>query len=869
CDGAEDGPVGVFAGVGFNAYLVDNLRERLGFAGGFERYSVVVAADKDFAATRIAYKLGLTGPAMTVASACSTALTAVVAAVDSLRAGRCRVALAGAASLGMFSPFGHVASDGGIASPTGVCRPFDAAADGLTAGAGAGVVVLKRLEEAEADGDRILGVILGLGISNDGGHKAAFAAPSVTGQAQAIAQALEDSGTTPAEIGFIEAHGTATALGDPIEVAALNGVFAGLEPNSVVLGSVKGAVGHLDAASGIAGLLTALVAVRHGEIPPTAGYSRPNPRIPFGEGPFRVSGSIEAWPGPTGRRRLAGVSAFGMGGTNVHLILAAPPAELPGSHDDQPVLLTVSAATATAADALAAQVKADASPGLADMAAALARRHAFVHRRAVVVSDAAELGRNAWMSGEARGGAPLVALSYPGQGAQRPGMARALHAAYPVYRAVIDAAHEILAGTAAAELRHHLLAASNDRVAAEALTHTELTQPALFVVECAMTALLQSFGVRPNALIGHSVGEYVAAHVAGVIGFEDALRLVAARGCLMASAAPGAMLALSLPEAEAAPMIARAGADLAAINGPRQCVASGPEAVIAALEREAESLGRPARRLAVSHAFHSALMQPILPEFAREVAKVTLHRPSIPIISNLTGAVLTDEEARDPDYWARHLRGTVRLVDGLHALRGLAETVVLVEAGPGNTLSRSARASGFAEAQVIATDPDPAGNGQAAMLAALGRLWTLGVDIDRRAAAGPSTRRRAAPPYPYERVRLWIDRARTASIEAPAVASPIASDSMVQDAPALDVMLAEWRDVLGTPNLGAEDDFFELGGDSLTAVRLVARLRQRFGRDIATADLFGVRTPAGLARILASKIKTSGTPANDREAGWL
>ncbi|MBS1164039.1 MAG: non ribosomal peptide synthetase [Proteobacteria bacterium] len=868
CDVTEDGPVGVFVGSGFNSYLVDNLRGRLGFAGGFERYSVVVASGNDFAATRIAYKQGLTGPAMTVASACSTALSAVAAAVDSLRAGRCRVALAGAASLGMFSPFGHIASDGGIASPTGACRPFDAAADGLTAGAGAGLFVLKRLEDAEADGDRILGVILGLGITNDGGHKAAFAAPTVDGQAAAIAQALDDAGVGPAEIGFVEAHGTATAIGDVIEVAALNSVFTGLEPNSVILGSVKGAVGHLDAAAGVAGLSTALVAVRRGEIPPTVGFAAANPRIAFADGPFRVSGSVEPWPGPAGRRRLAGVSAFGMGGTNVHLILAAPDDELPVASDGEPALMTVSAATTSAADVLAGQVTTTAQFALADIAAALARRRQLPHRRMVVARDGAELARSAWIGDEARGGTPMVALSYPGQGAQRPGMARALYAAFPVYRAVVDAAHDILAGSGAADLRRHLLAASDDQAAAEALTHTELTQPALFIVGCATTALLRSFGVRPGALIGHSVGEYVAAHVAGVVGFEDALRLVVARGRLMASAAPGAMLALSLSEQEAAPMIARAGADLAAINGPRQCVAAGTDAVIAGLEQEAERLGRPARRLAVSHAFHSALMEPILEEFGREVAKVTLHPSLLPVVSNVTGAVLTADQACDPGYWVRHLRHTVRLVDGLKALKGLSGKTVLVEAGPGNTLTRSARACGFGEAAAIATDPDPAGDGHVAILQALGRLWTQGVDIDRRAAAGHSIRRTAAPAYPFERVHLWISPDGQDDGVAPN--GPRSSViAIAEGGSVLDDVLAEWRDVLGATGVGPDDDFFELGGDSLLAVRLVARLRRRLGQEIAIADLFAARTPAGLMRSLHPKTNPSGGSATDREEGWL
>jgi len=866
CDTEVDGPVGVFAGIGFNTYMLDNLRGRTGFAGGFERYSVVVSADKDFAATRVAYKLGLTGPAFTVASACSTALSAVAAAVDSLRLGRCRVAVAGAASLGMFSRFGHIASEGGIASKSGVCRPFDAAADGLTAGAGAGVLVLKRLEDAEEDGDRILGVILGVGVGNDGARKAAFAAPSVEGQAAAIALALEDANVGPDQIGFVEAHGTGTALGDPIEVAALNSVFAGSPSESVGLGSIKGAIGHLDAAAGIAGLLAGLAAVRRGEIPPTAGFSTPNPRIPFDKGPFRVSDAVEPWP--AGRSRIAGVSGFGMGGTNVHVVLAAPPPAREPATDRGPVLSTVSAPSAAAADELVAAIKNGAGPGLADTAAALARRRAHPHRRAVVARDANELSKRVWIAGEARGAAPLVAFSFPGQGAQRPGMARSLHDAFPVYREVIERARLVLADTGLANLLDPLLADRNDRAAADALTRTEFTQPALFIVESATAALLRSFGVIPGVLIGHSVGEIVAAHVAGVMDFDAALRLVVARGRLMGSTAPGVMIALSLPESEAAPLIAAAGADLAAINGPRQCVASGPENAIAELERAVERLGRPTRRLPVSRAFHSALMEPILEAFADEVGKIETREPLIPVVSNLSGAMLTGADARDPAYWARHLRGAVRLVDGLRTLRGLSDDVMVVEAGPGDTLTRSARAAGFAEARVTAVDPDPAVDGREGFLTALGRLWVAGVEIDRRAAAGLSNRRHAAPPTPMNRVRHWIEpgSAETRSIgtEAGTISTPIAGRSGT-----LDVVLREWRDVLGAPNLGADDDFFELGGDSLIAVRLTARLRRELGCEMTVADLFQARTAGELARGLGETTVRKSDETDEREEGLL
>ncbi|MFD1627375.1 polyketide synthase [Azospirillum griseum] len=896
CDPEEDGPVGVFAGVGFNSYLVDNLRDRLGVAGGTDRFSAVVGVDKDFAATRIAYKLGLTGPAMTVNSACSTALSVTVAAVDSLRAGRCRVALAGAASLGMFSPFGHIHADGGIASRAGLCRPFDAQADGVVAGAGAAVLVLKRLGDARADGDRVHAVIRGIGIANDGAGKAAFSAPSVDGQAAAIAQALDDAGVEPGQIGFVEGHGTATPLGDPIEVAALNLAYRGTdrraEAGSALLGSVKGTIGHLDAAAGMAGLIKAALVLERGIVPPTAHFTSPNPRIPFAEGPFRVNGQPEPFPGPADRPRLAGVSGFGMGGTNIHAILSAAPVDGPAEAttqtptDTAPVLLTLSAATPDAldrlTDALVADLEGDDGHRLADVAGSLARRRPLRHRRVLVAATPAQAAR------ALRAGAPVgeaargvaTALLFPGQGAQQAGMARDLHRAVPAFRDVIDAADRALRGGPAEGLRALLLADPADARATASLSETLLTQPALFVTEYATARALESLGVRANALIGHSVGEYVAACLGGVMGFDDALRLVAARGRLMATAPRGAMLAMSLPEAEVLPLLAQSGADLAAVNAPRQCVAAGTEAQITALAALVTGLGKPSRRLVVSHAFHSALMDPILDAFAEELARTPLAAPTVPILSNVSGDWLRAEEATDPAYWVRHLRGTVRFADGLRRLIDADPTRLLVEAGPGSTLTRLARGAGAGEAQAIAalplaihtaTQPTEGRDGHAALLDAVGRVWAAGGTIDRKAAAGGSTRRVALPPYPFATIRLWIEPNAVAAApdHAPPPSPPSSAPPATIDG--REAVIAEvWRDVLGVPQVGPGDDFLALGGDSLIAVRIATRLRARLGCEVAASALFRGGTVAGLARLLGGdEQKTEAQEIGAREEGWL
>ncbi len=898
CDPEEDGPVGVFAGVGFNSYLVDNLRDRLGVAGGSDRFSAVVGVDKDFAATRIAYKLGLTGPAMTVNSACSTALSVTVAAVDSLRAGRCRVVLAGAASLGMFSPFGHIHADGGIASRAGRCRPFDAQADGVVAGAGAAVLVLKRLGDARADGDRVHAVIRGIGIANDGAGKAAFSAPSVDGQAAAIAQALDDAGVEPGQIGFVEGHGTATPLGDPIEVAALNlayrGAYRGAEPGSlllgsVLLGSVKGTIGHLDAAAGMAGLVKAALVLERGIVPPTAHFTSPNPRIPFAEGPFRVNGQPEPFPGPADRPRLAGVSGFGMGGTNIHAILSAAPVDGPAEAtaqtptDTAPVLLTLSAATPDALDRLTDALATDLEGGdgrrLADVAGSLARRRPLRHRRALVATTPAQaanaLRAGATVGEVARGVA--TAFLFPGQGAQQAGMARDLDIAVPAFRDVIDAADRALRGGPAEGLRALLLADPADARATAALSETLLTQPALFVTEYATARALESLGLRANALIGHSVGEYVAACLGGVMGFDDALRLVAARGRLMATAPRGAMLAISLPEAEVLPLLGQSGADLAAVNAPRQCVAAGTEAQIAALAALVTGLGKPSRRLVVSHAFHSALMDPILDAFAEELARTPLAAPTVPILSNVSGDWLRAEEATDPAYWVRHLRGTVRFADGLRRLIDADPTRLLVEAGPGSTLIRLARGAGAGEAQAIAAlpltpEPGEGRDGHTALLDAVGRVWSAGGTIDRKAAAGGATRRMALPPYPFAAIRLWIE---PNAVAAASDHGPTPPPQPTPEPPATvggrEAVIAEvWRDVLGVPQVGPEDDFLALGGDSLIAVRIATRLRARLGCEVAASALFRGGTVAGLARLLGGdEQKAEAQEIGAREEGWL
>jgi acyl transferase domain-containing protein len=610
--------VGVFAGTGFGSYAFDNLFDRIHRRVGAERYATVIANDKDFAALRIAYKLGLTGPAVSVGTACSTGLGAVTLAVQALREGRCRVALAGAAAIGLTSAGGYLSVEGGIGSPSGRCRPFDAQADGTVGGSGAAMVALKRLSDAQADGDRILAVIRGVGCRNDGAERAAFTAPGAEGQAATLAEALADAGIDPASVGFVEGHGTGTALGDPIEVAGLNRAYRAAPPGSILLGSAKSNLGHLDAAAGLAGLIKAILALRHGVVPPTAGFVAPNPQAPFAEGPFRVNAAAEPWPERAdGLPRRAAVSSFGLGGTNAHVILEQAPDARPdpdAEAEPRPEILALSAAPPAALDRmtadLAARLTGADAPSLADAAHTLQTgRRRLPLRRAVVARTsgeaAAKLSGGRGFDGRTAGGAVGVAFLFPGQGSQYPGMGRALYPREPAFRATVDEAAEILKDTAAHAVRDLLLADPGDAEAARRLADTAITQPALFVVEIGIARVLSGWGIEPAALIGHSVGELTAACLAGTLPFPAALSLVAERGRLMGSAPRGSMLAVSPPRRRCGRFwpkpetTAAGGGGQRSPQRPSRTGRGGPQ-------RSPPPGDRPSQVLNTSHAFHCA-----------------------------------------------------------------------------------------------------------------------------------------------------------------------------------------------------------------------------------------------------------------------
>ncbi|HLF26567.1 MAG TPA: SDR family oxidoreductase, partial [Anaerolineae bacterium] len=765
------GRVGVYAGINVNMYLL-NLYSRRDLVEAIGPYQLQLANDKDYLATRVSYKLNLKGPSMTVQTACSTSLVAVHLACQSLVNHECRTALAGGVAVSVPSKSGYLYQEGGIASPDGHCRAFDARAQGTVSGNGVGIVVLKRLADALADGDRVLAVIKGSAINNDGSDKAGYTAPSVEGQTEVITEALALSGIEPETIGYVEAHGTGTPLGDPIELEALTQAFRAYtdKPGFCALGSVKTNIGHLDAAAGVAGLIKTTLALHYQRIPPSLHFERPNPHIDFEHSPFYVNTQLAEWTA-NGAPRRAGVSSFGMGGTNAHVVLEEAPAVEPSGPSRPWQLLTLSAKTTSALETatanLAAYLRRTPDVKLADVAYTLQTgRSAFKQRRILVCRDGADattaleqgMSRRVF-TGEANANSPSVAFMFPGQGAQHSNMGRALYETEPVFRAEVDRCAELLQPLLGVDIRQVVYPPLDSPAAPSdaALDQTALAQPALFAWEYALAKLWLAWGIHPQALIGHSIGEYVAACLAGVFSLEDALKLVATRGQLMQSLPAGAMLAVFLPEPDVRPLLDPA-LSLAAVNGPAACVVSGSMEAVAALEQRLAARAIDCRRLHTSHAFHSDMMEPILESFAAQVEQVARHAPQLPFISNVTGKWISAAEATDPKYWAAHLRQTVRFADGLQVLRQEPQRVLL-EVGPGQTLSALAQAR--SETQAIPSLPHPRDqrSDAAAALEALGRLWLSGVPVDWAAFYTDERRQRAAlPTYPFERQRYWIER---------------------------------------------------------------------------------------------------------------
>ncbi|MEV6927477.1 SDR family oxidoreductase, partial [Dactylosporangium sp. NPDC051485] len=765
-------PVGVFAGTGHNGYLLHNVlphRQRLDpsgrlsqlLGGSLDALHLLVANDKDFLAPRVSYRLNLTGPSITVQTGCSTSLVAVHLAVQSLRSGECGVALAGGVSIRVPHGRGYLFESGGITSPDGHCRPFDADAAGTVFTSGAGVVVLKRVTDALRDGDSIYAVIRGSAVNNDGATKIGFTAPSVTGHAEVVRRALADAAVSPASIGYVEAHGTATTLGDPVEIAALSTPYSGASTagGQCLIGSVKGNIGHTDVAAGVASLIKVALAVRDGVVPPSINFERPNREIDFGATPFTVVTRRTHWEGSP---RLAGVSSLGVGGTNAHLILEQPPSIPHAEPPETPQLFVASAPSAERLDRVVAVLHPVTQAASAAVLAAAAHtlrtgRRQFPHRHYWLVGagQAAEPIRAAG-GGRLSDAPPKIAFLFPGQGMQYTGMGRYLYQHEGAYRQAFDECGDLLRHLMRLDLREAVMGQPSHEPSP--LASTEVAQPALFAVMYALASTLLRWGLRPDVMAGHSLGEVVAATVAGVFSLDDALRFVAARGAAMAACAPGAMLAVRAAPADGQQTLP-AGLTIAAMNGPRDIVVTGPQEAIAQYANDCRRRNWAIRPLASNRAFHSPAMLPVADALKAVLEGVALREPQLPIMSTVTGDML-GTEAADPSYWIDQAIRPVLFGAAVDRIAQLGRPL-MVEVGPGDALTGLARRAvgrgTMTVAPIIGCETSETAE-RAAILDAIGGLWQAGAEIDwPRLELLGGARKTSLPTYPFDRQRYWLD----------------------------------------------------------------------------------------------------------------
>ncbi len=867
--------VGVFAGCSMNTYFMHNLatdRSFLeNFTGGYQvgSYVTMLGNDKDFLPTRVSYKLNLRGPSINVQTACSTSLVAVCQACQSLLTNGCDMALAGAVSITFPERRGYVPQEGGIVSEDGHCRPFDHRATGTVFGSGAAILLLKRLDDAVADGDQVLAVIRGFALNNDGSNKVGYTAPSVEGQSQVILRAQQMAGVTADSISYIEAHGTATPLGDPIEVAALAKAF-GKSTHArqfCSIGTAKANVGHLDVASGATGLIKTVLQIENRTIPKLLHFEKPNPHLDLHNTPFKVAQETQPWKVDNLPLR-AGVSAFGMGGTNAHVIVEEAPALSPSDRGRAHQLFLWSAKTPTALDVmtndLAHFFTTQASVNLADAAYTLQvgrsrqkHRSAFVACSAAEASEAIKRQSSEILCEDDPLENPSIVFCFPGQGVQTANMGRKLYESELVFRQAMDECNAILRpllGENLLDLLYSSEAETNAR-----LTETAYAQPAIFAFEYALAQLWLSWGIRPDAMVGHSVGEYVAMCIAGVFSLEDALRLIAVRGRLMQKMPRGSMLSVRASQEKVVALLGD-DLDLAAVNGPQLCVVSGPDDAIAKFAAKLDAQGLVHRKLATSHAFHSHMVDPALVPFAEFVRGIAFRAPAIPCVSTLTGKWITAQEVAQPEYWTRQLRSTVRFADAIRELARTPERIFL-EVGPAETLVQLIRQTMKEKSAVKANthvafaslpslrDGVPEDK---AILNALGRLWLSGATPDwSRFHAGFTRKRMLLPTYPFERKKFWVAPPQknktdivqalstptlpptTHAVPAPieiekdqhAMTTPIANGSTMLNE--LQLLITDLSGIELT-DADPESSFLELGFDSLFLTQLTQAIQGKY-----------------------------------------
>lgn len=857
-----NGIIGVYAGCGNNTYYYNNVisnKELIENAGAFQ---VVTVNDKDYVSSRTAYALDLKGPAVTVQSACSTSLLAIAQAVESIRKGQCDIALAGGVAIHAPINSGHLYEEGAMHSKDGHTRSFDADARGTVFSDGAGVVILKSKEQAQKDGDTIYAVIKGVGISNDGGRKGSFTAPSAEGQAAAISMAIEDAAIDASSISYIETHGTATPLGDPIEIEGLNIAFGNqAEKQFCNIGSIKSNMGHLTIAAGVTGLIKTSLALYHKQIPASINYSKPNPNIDFENSPFIVNTDLKNWDTTTIRR--AGISSFGVGGTNVHVILEEAENTEQEVSKARPVqLINWSAKNETSVEEygnkLATYLE-NTNPNLADVAYTLQQyRQDFNCRRfitAVNAADFAEKINNPALltanTKKIKERIQEVVFMFPGQGAQYINMGKDLYKHEEVFKSALDECALLLKAELGENILDVIYPAKADEAAEEKLKNTRYSQPALFCIGYSLAKLWMSWGIHPSAFIGHSIGEFVAAHFAGVFTLPDVLKLIATRGRLMSELPKGSMLSVRAEVEKIKPFLP-ADISIAAINSPSLCVVAGTTESIDSFSKLLTEKNIINKILHTSHAFHSHMMDAVIAPFTKVVQSIQLNTPSIPIVSTVTGKLITNDEATDPLYWAKHLRSTVLFAD---AAKKLLEEPgkAFVEIGPGNVTATLVRQQAAGKSVVIVSSLEQNEQEHAdyyTILKALGQLWLNSIEPDWSSFYQAEKRKKitSLPAYAFNKKRFWVNPVITTPLIKPLNSSVSVEQITTEIKPTLKPMrkqalINKVKDILeNVSGIEMQDvtpdmSFIEIGLDSLLLTQIALTLKKEFSVPVSFRQL--------------------------------
>ncbi|SDN01108.1 amino acid adenylation domain-containing protein [Daejeonella rubra] len=844
-----DGIIGVFAGSGSNTYYLNNVHTRPDLIAQAGNFQVSTLNEKDYIAMRTAYELNLKGPAVSVYSACSTSLLAIVQAVESLRKGQCELALAGGSAITSPIRSGHIYEEGAILSKDGHCRPFDADASGTVFSDGAGIVLLKNRADAERDGDTIYAIIKGFGLNNDGAGKASFTAPNAEGQADTISMAIADAGIDASSLSYIETHGTATPVGDPIEIEGLRMAFGQQDKRQFcALGSIKSNMGHLTHAAGVAGFIKTVLSLHNKQLPPSLFYDRPNPDIDFGNSPFYVNSALKNWESETKRR--AGVSSFGVGGTNVHVILEeAETQPIKSESLEKKQLICWSAVSENSLNdygkKLAGYLEKYPETELADIAYTLQlTRQNFAQRRFIIASDTRDLLRKLKSEDKQatdtkilQESATEVAFLFPGQGSQYPKMGNELYIQEPVYKKAVDECAELLLPWLKEDIRDILFAKISEE---EKIHRTRYTQPALFVTEYALAKLWMSWGIRPAALCGHSIGEFAAAHLAGIFSLEDALKLVSERARLVDELPGGSMLAIKAKTSVLESLLP-GGLSLAAINSPDLCVVSGPYQEIETFSKAMLEKGLPNRIIQTSHAFHSAMMDGMKEKYQAVVESVNLNPPRIPIVSSVTGNWMSEAEATSTAYWVEQIRLPVRFADAISTLWE-DKTRVLLETGPGNATALFARQQARGTTLTAIAGFENKGE-YAEVLRSLGKLWQNGIIPDWPGLYEGKAKRIMLPNYAFDRKRCWIEPGQTSYENASGLMAEENLEAIDQSLTRKDILIRKIKRILENASgieMNSVDtslNFIEIGLDSLLLTQVAITLKKEFTLPITFRQL--------------------------------